>query len=99
MLGTSAQIERMLQRVGSLVTYGLQTCYGALDREDVIDNSTGELQIVGERITLVIRDGALANLANDTPITVAGADGGTFNIVSPGSGQADGCRTLTLVES
>lgn len=91
----------MLQRVGSLVTYGapVQTCYGALDRTDVVDTSTGEVVIVGERITLAIRDGALTGLANDQQITVAGTDGGTFRIASIGPSQADGLRTLTLIDA
>jgi hypothetical protein len=67
-----------------------------LDREPVNDIVEEEVRVIGERITLNIRDGALNALVNDATINVGGTD---FLIRDIGNPQLDGLRELTLVEA
>lgn len=77
------------------VTYGAQSCYGDLKRatlEELIDSG---LHRAGSHITLLIRDGALTGLVDESSITVNGAP---FTIRDSGEALADGSRLLTLVD-
>lgn len=77
------------------VVYGAQSCWGDLKRGTVDEASDNGLRRLGTHITLVIRDGALTSLRDDTAITV---DGGAYVIRDIGIALPDGTRVLTLAE-
>jgi hypothetical protein len=96
---SAADLDFALQACsGSLtpnVVYGAQSCYGDVKREPVVDATSSGLQRIGTHVTLVIRDGALTGLADDSAITV---NGSAFTIRDVGIAHQDGTRMLTLVD-
>lgn len=94
-LGTSAELDFMFADAGIAVVYGAQSCNGFLDKETMRAGHEGVEVVDGEE-SLVIRDGALTALANDTAITV---DGIAYKIRDTGFALTDGTRRITIVRA
>lgn len=92
-----ADLDAMLKAASGAnapnVAYGAQSCFGVLRRTPVRDGET--LKVIDSSVTVLVRDGALVDVDNDTDITV---DGEAFQVRDPGYRDADGTRRLTLVE-
>lgn len=76
------------------VVAGAASCFGVLRRTPFRDGET--MSVIGEEITVTIRDGAIPTPNNDTSVTVNGDD---FLVRDPGYRDGDGLRRLTVVEA
>lgn len=93
---SAADIDYALKDAGVAVTIGATSGFGVLRTEEIVVETPSGLQIVGQQMTLTVREGKFSGLAQDVAVT---ADGSSYTIRSPGKPQTDGTRKLVLVEA